>query len=454
MTALSLVLVALVLGSAVAGPPSPSVVTPRVDYVAQLNALIRQGEDESLNAEPYYRQALESCVELSGTLDNIERWWPTQSPPEQQATARKWVEANVQALGRLELGARKPRYWFQYQGQRIADFDQARLIRQAQILFTALVVRMRLRAADGDVTGAVDDLLLCYRFGSDMKSRPLMTDQLLGVAIQAQSLRTGFQILGRTKVSRELRDTLQTRLAALSKDQDFIIDLRGDELAALDTLQTVYAKLPANYKDFDVNSVDLAQRQRMDKAAVEVSRILKLDLTTQEFLASVTSDPPDQLAQKVRMCYAYYDMVRTKTPWQWRREYIDFFADVRDIIGGNLLLYALVPAVQQQAQICARGRATRDALMATLAILKYRDDKGALPDDLETLVSAGYLPGLPMDPYSDKPLICRRTDGDFTLYSRALNCRDNGGKPSNWGQDLVDGDQVFWPIQQSATNNQ
>jgi hypothetical protein len=279
-----------------------------------------------------------------------------------------------------------------------------------------------------------------------MKRRPLVKDQLLGIAIQAQALQMGFQILGRTKMARDLRETLQTRLAALSKDRDFVIDLRGDELVALDTIQTVYAKLPANYKDFDVNSIDLAQRKSMDEAAVEVSRILKLDLTTEEFWKSVTVDPPDQLAQRVRMCYAYYDTIASKTPWQWRREYIDFFRDVRDIIGGNLLLYALVPAIEQQVEICSRGRATRDAFMTTLAILKYRDEKGTLPGDLETLVSAGYLSRLPMDPYSDKPLIYRRTDDDFTLYSVALNFRDNDGKPSNWGRDVVDGDQVFWPI--------
>jgi hypothetical protein len=441
------VLVSLVLGSAVAGTPSPAAVRPRVDYVAKLNALIKQGQDESLNAEPYYRRALESCVELSGTLDKIERWWPTQSSPEQQAVAREWVKANAEALGQLELGARKPGYWFQYRGERIADFDQLRHIRQARILFTALVVRMRLRAADGDVKGAIDDLLLCYRFGSDMKSRPLMTDQLLGIAIQAQPLQVGFQILGRTKVDRDLRDTLQTRLVEVSKDQDFVIDLRGDELAALDTIQTAYARLPANYKDIDVNNISPAQRKCLDDVVAEISRGSKLNLTAEELWASVTGDPPDQLAQRARMCYTYCDTVISMTPWQWRRGDIDFFADVRDIIGRNLLLYMLVPAVQQQVQLCSRGRATHDALMTTLAILRYRDEKGALPDDLETLVSAGYLSRLPMDPYSDKPLIYKRTDGDFTLYSRALNFRDNGGKPSNWGQDVVDGDQVFWPIQ-------
>jgi len=435
------------LGSAVAGTPPPAAARPRVDYVARLNALIKQGQDESLNAEPYYRSALESCVELSGTLDKIERWWPTQSSPEQQAMAREWVKADAEALGQLELGARKPGYWFQYRGERIADFDQVRHIRQARILFTALVVRMRLRAADGDVKGAIDDLLLCYRFGSDMKSRPLMTDQLVGIAIQAQSLQMGFQILGRTMVNRDLRNSLHTRLAELSKDQDFVIDLRGDELAALDTIQTAYAKLPAGYKDIDVNDIGPAQRKCLDDIIAEISRGSKLDLTAEELWASVTGDPPDQLAQRARMCYAYCGSVISKTPWQWRREGIDFLTDVRDIIGGNLLLYILVPAVQQQVQIGSRAQATRDALMTTLAILKYRDDRGAPPDDLETLVSAGGLSRLPTDPYSDKPLIYRRTDGDFTLYSRALNFRDNGGKTSNWGQDVVDGDQVFWPVQ-------
>ena len=442
-----LILVACAMCNAMAGTSASSDAgSPGVDYVAKLNALVKRGQDESHNAEPYYRRALESCVELPGDLGGIDQWWPTQASAEQRTMAKEWVQANAEALSQLELGARKSGYWFQYRADRIADIDQPGYIRQTRILSTALVVRMRLRAVEGDVKSAIEDLVLCYRFGSDMKSRPLVTDQLVGIAILARTLETGFQTLGRMKVDRDLRDVLQSRLAELSKDQDFVFDLRGDELAALDAIQTVCAKWPASPKDVDFNSIDPAQKKCMDDAAAEFSRLLKLDLTIAEFWASVLSDPPDQLAQIVRMCYAYYDTVSAKTPWWWRREGIDFLGDVRDLVGENLLLYMLVPAVQQQAQLCSRARATHDALMTTLALLKYRDDKGDLPDSLEMLVSDGYLSRLPMDPYSDKPLIYKRTDGDFTLYSLALNFRDNGGKPSLWGQDVVDGDQVFWPV--------
>jgi hypothetical protein len=59
---------------------------------------------------------------------------------------------------------------------------------------------------------------------------------------------------------------------------------------------------------------------------------------------------------------------------------------------------------------------------------------------------------VPMDPYSDEPLVYRRTDRGFTLYSVGPDFADDGGepglnadgKPRLWADK---GDTVFWPIQ-------
>jgi len=58
---------------------------------------------------------------------------------------------------------------------------------------------------------------------------------------------------------------------------------------------------------------------------------------------------------------------------------------------------------------------------------------------------------LPMDPYSDGPLIYQKTEGGFLLYSFGSNLKDDVGKlglgsqgtPKMWADN---GDWVFWPV--------
>jgi hypothetical protein len=80
-------------------------------------------------------------------------------------------------------------------------------------------------------------------------------------------------------------------------------------------------------------------------------------------------------------------------------------------------------------------------------------DKDGYPDKLEELVKKNYLKQLPTDPYSDKPLIYKKNDNDFALYSVGENFRDDAGEVvryslngeiAKWG--LENGDAVFWPV--------
>ncbi len=58
---------------------------------------------------------------------------------------------------------------------------------------------------------------------------------------------------------------------------------------------------------------------------------------------------------------------------------------------------------------------------------------------------------LPMDPYSDGPLVYRKTESGFLLYSLGINLTDDGGKlgigrdskPRMW---MDNGDWIFWPV--------
>ncbi|MHC4528041.1 MAG: hypothetical protein ACYS29_09205, partial [Planctomycetota bacterium] len=91
------------------------------------------------------------------------------------------------------------------------------------------------------------------------------------------------------------------------------------------------------------------------------------------------------------------------------------------------------------------------AFTTTVAILRFRQIHGFYPDDLYQLLKTDLLETMPMDPYSDKPLVYRRIGDDFTLYSLGENFADDGaaryGDSWKWGDGRRKGDRVFWPVE-------
>ena len=86
-----------------------------------------------------------------------------------------------------------------------------------------------------------------------------------------------------------------------------------------------------------------------------------------------------------------------------------------------------------------------------IAIFRYKSDTGRYPQNLNQLVTAGFLKPLPIDSFSDKPLSYKKTEDNFILYSIGPDFKDDdgvSGKDSK-GQDRPwrdNGDTVFWPV--------
>jgi hypothetical protein len=112
----------------------------------------------------------------------------------------------------------------------------------------------------------------------------------------------------------------------------------------------------------------------------------------------------------------------------------------------NFLVNMLTPAFARVLEVSSRGKAETDALITTVAILRYKADNGKLPADLQELVSANYLKDLPIDPFGPGSLTYKRIDDDFKLYSFGLDFDDDGGVGYRWGYGEEGGDQVFWPV--------
>jgi hypothetical protein len=74
----------------------------------------------------------------------------------------------------------------------------------------------------------------------------------------------------------------------------------------------------------------------------------------------------------------------------------------------------------------ARNQIERHCARIALAALRFRLAHGNLPESLDELVPS-YLPAVPIDPWSGKPMRWVRENSGFVVYSIGQNLKDDGG---------------------------
>jgi len=103
----------------------------------------------------------------------------------------------------------------------------------------------------------------------------------------------------------------------------------------------------------------------------------------------------------------------------------------------------LAPVVSRAIANQIKAQANIEGCKGLAAVHAYRTARGSYP---ATLAEACSLLGreAPLDPYTGKALLYRRTAGGFVLYSVGENLVDDGGKPSrSKSSDKKDGDLVW-----------
>jgi len=366
--------------------------TPKTNYVAELNKLGIAGRPESDNAAPYYQKAVELYVKQPEGLTVSTRSWPKELPAQEQALLRKWLQNNSRALEQLQLGSRKPYCWFKHTGEKL-QIDIPRLWPMRQ-LARALLARARLQAEDGNITNATNDIVTVYKFGAHFADGPkFLVEKLVGIAIKSLSIRATFNILDKKMVNADMMKSLEDKFKQVVTDYSEPFDIRSEKLSLQEQVET-----DPTYRGF------------------------------KPYLKSTLE---------------YYDTMAAKNTWQLHNE------KTQSITEDNPLIETAGSGIPSVIEIESRIRVDEQALITTLAILRYNADSGGYPAALPNLISAGYIKELPIDPFSNKPLVYKQTRQGFTLYSFGEDFDDDGGLHSKWGSGEEGGDQVFWPLEQS-----
>ena len=423
------------------------------DYIAEFNNLVRPVADESLNAAPLYNKAIEVFEELPRDISEALGKQYYEVTEEDKQLVGKWLTDNDEVLELVVAGTRKPYYWQHYEGEEMLSVFLPHLSGFRRLAFS-LRWRSQLHAEKGRYEEAFSDIKTCYRFGQHVRGTKLvLIEQLVGGAIEAIAVGNLRSILSEHKVDSEILAMLQRDLEQIIADGEFTMSFAGEKMLVYDEIQRCFTE--DRFGGGHLYLTRIGNLSEVHGGAPEV--ILETLSTPKGWVGAVKvlffHSNKQQTRETADQFYAYCETMAQKTPAHIRTQGIDVQKEIMKIVGDNVLLTILTPALERAAEMGHRHRTNVEATVTILALLRYKADKDSFPDDLQQLISAGYLRQLPIDVFSDKSLVYRKTGDSFILYSVGQDFKDDGGKlgtdkkgkPRMWDDD---GDSVFWPVLQ------
>ena len=434
------------------------------DYIAELNRIVQPVADESLNAAPLYEKALKLYEEKSSDeiLDLLGTKY-NEATDEQKKLIAKWLEDNKEILDLVIAGTNKPYYWPKYEegtagkeGEGLMGILMPHLSGFRRLAY-ALRWRIHLRAEQGQYKDAFEDVKSCYCLGRHLMGDKTLIEQLVGIAIRAVAIQTLREVLGEYEIDSSILATLQKDFEQIIASEDFVVSLRTEKLCMYDELQRCFTEdrlgeghlyLPRLRALGGPLGGQGEGRESMNKTGMEDF----LDFLGDAVNVFFKQPNKQQTLKAANEYYDYCEQLAVKTAAQFHTESEDIDRKLEKFFSNNIFLNLLAPSLRRVIEISNRLPADIDSTLTVIAILRYKQDKGNFPESLDELITAGYLKELPMDPWSDKPLIYKRTEDNFILYSVGLNFKDDGGqvyrdkkgKPQLWHDEF--GDAVFWPV--------
>jgi len=426
--------------------------TISINYVDWLNELVRADRDEAGNARPYYEKAFKLYVEMPQWLSKSRAKWPTDFNDVQLSSLSTWLEDNKQAIQVLRQGSRRSGCWSEYQSDETelskaplttVSMTNAIVANAMEILPSyrrlafALQWQIRYEANNGDIDTALSDSVALMRFGSHLQGHGLLIEQLVGIAIEALANGTFFMLLEHVGVPADVLKSAQEELDKQFGSQEPVISVEAEKVFWYDIIQRTFTDDGQGSGRMLVRGLPYVAT---DDWKESLWRLISFSYPHRQEMVAIIDGYFERFAE-----------ILAETPWDMRNYAIDEQEGNEDVRIAPIMLKINIPAYRRVSQIAWRMKTGRQALLTVLAIMRYEKEKGQYPADLDELVEAGYLKKLPMDPHSDGPLVYKRTDEGFLLYSFGINLTDDGGKlglgsqgtPRMWADN---GDWVFWPV--------
>ncbi len=393
----------------------------RAEAGAKLLAQIPPRLPDAANAAVVYREAFEYLP----PPDHIPPVWRDKAPgawktydrsafDPKDKDLREVLRAQGRGLALVRKAAAMPGCSFEHDyslGISMPIPELARLPHAATLLaYDALA-----KAEDGDAGGALDDVAAIYGVAGHI-NEPL----LIAVKVATDVEKTG---------ARALEDVL-----ALSPPADLghaavpgEASYRRAVLRAMATEDVIFGLTTfASLAEGDRGVIDAAAHSFFVGTEILGSPFYRVFLLRDDLAAyRRVMQEMQQLAAK-----PYYEA----RP-QWRELDESWNRRRRGIVTA-----LLAPAMEKVVTAATEADAERLLARTALALAAYKVRSGSYPDKLDALVPE-FLPRVPADPFSGRPLRLKRDGAGAVVYSVGRDLTDDGGRPASPGK--ADGDLVF-----------
>jgi len=400
--------------------------------LAEYNAAMKPaGYQAEENAAFLYARAIEAYVPRPESIAAESSPWKLSE--QELDTFGNWLITNAETVELCRRACDKPYCWFErpVEGHRLREMDFPELTGLRDLAWL-MAWQAEFSAFSSDVESAFDQLLRLRRMGWQLANGTWI-EQLVGLAVSSRSYKSAFGIVANVKIaSADLARFQQDLSRALADCPQRLSYSAGELLYNQESIDDVFTD--------DGKGNGKIVHSRLKAQMGETISYPKA------FAVALWHPDKRDTEERLQRIAAHVNATMKVTPWQLDEQGTDFQEEIVKCAGRNYYLRRL-GSVRFLYEIQHQQTAYADALAATLGILRYRADRGEYPANLRQLVGAGYLIALPRDPYSDGPLVYRKTEDDFTLYSVGTDFEDNDGEHVGWSWKRL-GDYVFWPVQE------
>lgn len=422
----------IIYGCEPSDPLSGASPTLKVDYVAKLNDVTKPNDDDpNNNAAPLYEDVLNNYQGLPDSLEISNDEWPENIAQVDIDRFRKWLRINQSNIEKFIIASEKPFCWTERYSE-VGSLNRLYVPFRNELRTFALDMFMvaKYRASLGDMDEAIELLISLNKLGLHNIKRPTYVEQGSGTGICGVTYNTLLMILGHCKVS---ENTLSRLLSQLKKDKGQLMVPR-------------FARWETYY------GMDCIQHCFTDDENGNGQLIPKC---LENFRNAHRLQDSISYSKAIRICRSHHDRKQTtelfhkwfktaqdfsnKTPWEINQKVGPYDKELDRLIKDNFFLQTMLSSLHKFMGVGWQTELARSGTATVIAILLYQSKNGHLPEDLSHVVKSGFLDELPIDLYSGQPLIYRKTNDTFILYSVGSDMVDNGGVP------LID--RVFWPVE-------
>ncbi|MFW6133786.1 MAG: hypothetical protein ACOC8F_07800 [Planctomycetota bacterium] len=356
---------------------------------------------------------------------------------EQYPILADWLAANAGALDRIVTASKLPRFY----KPKVSTTEPPTIVNTLLPSYgtlrnaaRALTNRAMLRWAEGDRRGAWADLMAVRRLGRRLGQDSTLIGNLVGLALEAlgndamQRLVIGGAIpaadveymLSQVKTLKPLPDIRQ----GVANERFLMLDTVM-MLARGGTVSDMIAMSAAGGSD--LASPSGGPRMKLDYDLM----LRRFNEMWDWYLNCERIEDPQERAEALER----FDEWLIQTKLQFPGEPLPTAGAIigsvlsvkrRTEVVADLLISILMPSLDRAQVLWRRANADGAVTLGATALAAYRAEQDAWPAELAALTPE-YLEAVPRDPFTDEPLVYKRTDDGYVLYSLGSNRKDDGG---------------------------